>query len=170
MLHYLLVLAPLFAIISASPTPTTNEITPRYQQPAYVASPGPIPFADPGRGGWPAVYSVDQTWSGTDYPKDDITTATFEHCLVDYGSNQFYNSWQGNICGGLGWFKGGSGISQYDCYQICATYLLYAGARLGRHEYMCEFRRKIHDKCWMGYHRLPYTALQDTNGVYAAES
>lgn len=43
-------------------------------------------------------------------------------CLNEYGCGNFANSWDGNVCGGRGWFKGppNSKTSNTQCYQVLA--------------------------------------------------
>lgn len=122
---------------------------------AFVSAPGPIPFSNPTHGGdWP--QGTTNRWNGG-FPSNELTQDDFAKCLQDYGSGRFYDSWDGNVCGGLGWYKGAANdkIGTYDCYQTCATWLLYDGARNRNGDYLCDYRKGISGHCWMGYHRLP---------------
>ncbi|KAL9025570.1 MAG: hypothetical protein Q9196_005633 [Gyalolechia fulgens] len=109
----------------------------------FVPAPGPIPFSNTHRGGeWPQGVTIR---SKQGLSTDAATQATIAQCLTDYGSGRFYDSWAGNICGNLGWFKGTSNdkIDIYDCYQSCAPYLLYDGARNGAVDYQCDYRKGV---------------------------
>lgn len=122
---------------------------------AFVPAPGPIPFSNPAHGGdWPE--GAERTNWDEGLPTDAVTQAAFAQCLTDFGSGAFYDSWAGNRCGNLGWFKGAANdkISTYDCYQSCAPYLLYDGARGGAVDFQCDYRTGTKGHCWMGYHRL----------------
>lgn len=41
-------------------------------------------------------------------------------------------------------------ISPYDCYQTCATYILYQGIEEGGYMYQCRLV-KGEGSCWIGY-------------------
>ncbi|KAL8867043.1 MAG: hypothetical protein Q9174_005916, partial [Haloplaca sp. 1 TL-2023] len=99
-----------------------------------VQCPGPIPMRAKGEGVRLVSDSVDFKGVEDGLGLDSKTQDTFRKCLVDYGSGMFMDGWQGNICGGLGWYKGSknSDIDAYLCYQICAPYLLDAGAKGSR--------------------------------------
>ncbi|KAL8749083.1 MAG: hypothetical protein Q9184_006943 [Pyrenodesmia sp. 2 TL-2023] len=121
----------------------------------FVPAPGPIPFSNIHAGDdWPRGTTIRWTEG---FPTSLLSTDDFAKCLTEYGSGRFYDSWDGNICGGLGWYKGGAGdkISTYHCYQTCAPWLLYDGALRDNGEYMCEVRKGLKGHCWMGYNRLP---------------
>lgn len=151
----------LFAL-AASCTPTTipkQSLNSR----ALVPYPGPIPYQNPSTG-LPNQQSV------TDNVKaSHLTTSkdAMKACLVAYGSYQFYDSWQGNVCGGLGWFKGSTNdkIDPYDCYQTCASWLEENGIENGASDYQCDFRVGMHGHCWMGYHPV---APESTPSLNAA--
>ncbi|KAL8684483.1 MAG: hypothetical protein Q9224_006323, partial [Gallowayella concinna] len=121
-MHYILLplLATLLGATSATPfKPDGHDFE-------YVPAPGPIPFSDgtPGSGGgWPkGTTSRSKDGGATDQATKDILT----QCLIDYSKDRFYDSWDGNECGGLGWFKGSTvtdpkdQINTYSCYQACA--------------------------------------------------
>ncbi|KAI4233839.1 MAG: hypothetical protein L6R40_006965 [Gallowayella cf. fulva] len=116
----------------------------------YIPFPGPIPFSNPGE--WPKG-TTSRSKGGL--PTDTATFDTMATCLRDYGSNAFYDSWAGAVCGGMGWFKGtvNDKVNPYDCYQSCAPWLLYDGVRNGEAEYLCDYRNGFKGHCWMGYHR-----------------
>ncbi|KAI4120702.1 MAG: hypothetical protein LQ338_006826 [Usnochroma carphineum] len=142
-------LALILALTSATPLSAPGKGF------AFVPAPGPIPYSNPNHGGdWPEGTTV--RYSGG-LPTDEVTQAIFAQCLQDYGSGRFYDSWDGNICGNLGWFKGSANdkIGTYDCYQTCAPWLMYNGAARGDVEYQCDYRKGLKGHCWMGYHRLP---------------
>lgn len=135
-----------FATLTVSlPTPT-NNLSPR----ANVPSPGPIPYQKPNEG-YPDQQSVtgDDRHSGLQQTKDVMVA-----CLVAYGSGRFYDSWDGNYCGGYGWFKGSKNnhIGTYKCYQTCATWIEGDGIDNGSSDYLCDFRTGTTGHCWMGYH------------------
>ena len=132
-------------------------------------APGPIPFDKERLPKDVAESSINVEWKDRSLGLDDRTQQTFEICLINYGQGPFYDGLQGNICGGLGWFKGtaGGGIDAYDCYRVCAGEL-YRWAKKGFKDVKCEFRKGLHDKCWLGYHPMPYTSNQMTYPAYAA--
>lgn len=135
----------LFAVFAAS-TPTPAE---DLQARAHVPSPGPIPYQDP-KQGLPDQQGAtgEDKHSGLTQSKD-----VMKACLVEYGSDRFYDSWNGNYCGGFGWFKGSDGhIGSYECYQICASWLEGNGIDSGSIDYQCDVRKGINGHCWMGYH------------------
>ena len=105
---------------------------------SYAAAPGPIPYPDAGE--WPAEQSVtgNPKHFGLSVPEQNMTD-----CLAQYSSGQFYDSWDGNVCAGMGWFKGppDSSINTYDCYQTCATWLMWDGIKRGASDYQCDYRR-----------------------------
>ncbi|CAF9934674.1 MAG: hypothetical protein ALECFALPRED_006057 [Alectoria fallacina] len=70
-------------------------------------------------------------------------------CLNDYGCGNFANSWNGNICGGRGWFKGppNSKTSNSKCYQELAPWVLMDGIQAGNTHYKAMFA----NDCYMGY-------------------
>jgi hypothetical protein len=136
----------LFALLAAStPTPTENLVAR-----ANVPSPGPIPYEDP-RIGLPDTQGVvsNNKHSGLTQSKD-----VMKACLVEFGSGKFYDSWDGNYCGGFGWFKGpeDSHIGTYKCYQTCASWLESDGIDGGSTDYQCDIRQRVKNHCWMGYH------------------
>ncbi|KAL8965878.1 MAG: hypothetical protein Q9183_003641 [Haloplaca sp. 2 TL-2023] len=166
MLFTLLVLAILQAVGTATPL---HSLEPREDR---VPCPGPIPI--PETRGWGVRPLVDSVQFGQDeggLGLDAKTQDTFRKCLVDYGSGMFMNGWQGNVCGGLGWFKGtkNTEIDPYWCYQVCAPYLR-DNAALGAKKMECKFRRGWGKgkECWMGYHPFAYTSTQLTYPEYAA--
>ena len=125
----------------------TRDLQPRADRTAY---PGPIPYQDP-KVGLPNQQDVTSNIKhfGLNVDKDDMKA-----CLVDYGSDRFYDSWDGNVCGGLGWFKGAKNdhIDPYDCYQTCASWVELEGIGGGAKDYQCDFERGTKGHCWMGYH------------------
>ena len=134
------------AFAASTPTRTTQQLVPR----AQVPSPGPIPYQSPNVG-LPNQESVTGNIKhfGLQTSLDDMKA-----CLVAYGSGQFYDSWDGNVCGGYGWFKGSNNdnIDTYDCYQTCASWLEGEGFDNKASDYQCDFERGTNGHCWMGYH------------------
>ena len=67
----------------------------------------------------PDQNSVTEQFSGGSPKLNELDLAT---CLNDYGCGNFANSWDGNVCGGRGWFKGppNSKTSNTQCYQVLA--------------------------------------------------
>ncbi|KAL8803001.1 MAG: hypothetical protein Q9182_003426 [Xanthomendoza sp. 2 TL-2023] len=148
-MHYILpFLASLLSATSAIP------FKPQGFQFDYVPAPGPIPFSDGvSGGGWPKGTTTRSKDGGA---TDQATKDTLTQCLKDYGTGKFYDSWEGNACGGVGWFKGtvanpSDQINTYDCYQACAPYVLAQGVNGAQKEFLCEFRTGVGNKCWMGY-------------------
>jgi len=123
---------------------------------------GPIHY--PGPVDWPNQQSVTKNSKnfGLNVPSQIMTD-----CLNEYSTGRFHNGWDGNICAGMGWFKGGHGISVHDCYYTCATYLLYDGIKNRASDYQCDFETGISSHCWMGYHPLN-TAASNTAPALAA--
>ena len=166
MLFALLVLAILQAVGTATPLPS---LEPREDR---VPCPGPIPIPDiRGEGVRILVDSVQFKGVEKGLGLDTKTQDTFKKCLVDYGSGMFMNGWQGNVCGGLGWFKGtkNSDIDPYMCYSVCSAYLR-DNAEQGVKKIECEYHRGWGKgkECWMGYHPFAYTSTQLTYPEFAA--
>lgn len=78
---------------------------------------------------------------------------TMISCLNAYGCGDFANSWNGNICGGRGWFKGTSNdkISADYCYEILAPWIIKQGILAGSSDFQADFRKGVKGHCWMGY-------------------
>ncbi len=115
---------------------------------AKVPYPGPIPYSS---------WNMPNQQSVNSNDKHDGLTSTIDvmtSCLQDFGYGRFYDSWDGNYCGGYGWFKGptDSKISTYDCYHTCAAYVSLMGINGGSKDYQCDFRTGMKGHCWMGYH------------------
>ncbi|KAL8758153.1 MAG: hypothetical protein Q9199_001690 [Rusavskia elegans] len=147
--HHLTLLAALSSLISAIPLQVPGHDF------AFVPYPGPIPYSNPSHGGdWP--QGTTSRYNGG-LSTDSTTLSTMSKCLQDYGSGRFYDTWDGNRCGGMGWYKGTANgkVDVYKCYQSCAPYLMYDGAKQGAAEYLCDYRTGLKGHCWMGYHRLP---------------
>ena len=140
------------ALVVSIPAHLTQNVLPR----ANVPYPGPIPYPDP-RQGLPYQQSVYANIKHFGLGQDDQTYQTMKDCLVAYGSNQFYDSWMGNNCGGMGWFKGtpNGKMNPYECYHTCASWLEGDGFRSGAKDYQCDFRTGTKGHCWMGYHPVP---------------
>ena len=107
--------------------------------------PGCISFTDP------SVLldnqqSVTQQYSGG---SPALSQLDLTSCLNDYGCGNFSNSWNGNVCGGRGWFKGppNSKTSNSECYQVLAPWVLLNGIQAGNTYY----KAKIGNQCYMGY-------------------
>lgn len=71
-------------------------------------------------------------------------------CLDDYGCGNFSQSWDGNVCGGRGWFKGppNSKTSASECFRQLAPWVLSQGINSGDAYYKAQLGR---DGCYMGY-------------------
>lgn len=67
----------------------------------------------------PDQNSVTEQFSGGSPSLNQLDLTT---CLNEYGCGNFANSWDGNVCGGRGWFKGppNSKTSNTHCYQVLA--------------------------------------------------
>lgn len=89
---------------------------------------------------------VTQQYSGGSATLSQLDLTT---CLNDYGCGRFSNSWDGNVCGGRGWFKGppGSKTSNYDCFQMLAPWVLENGIQAGNTYYEATLGKD----CYMGY-------------------
>ena len=164
-MHYLFaLLASLVSLISATPLKGIGLDF------SYVPFPGPIPYSDISNGGeWPR--GTTRRYNGG-LSTDDATMDTMRQCLLEYGSGRFYDSWDGNRCGGMGWFKGTTNdkVNPYACYQTCAPYLMFDGAKRGAGEYLCDYRTGLKGHCWMGYHPLPAVELEETTAPEVASS
>jgi len=147
--YYILVLTSLIATATAASLPQRDE--------------GPIQY--PGPVDWPNQQSVttNRKHLGLNVPVQDMTD-----CLNAYSTGRFHDGWDGNICAGMGWFKGGHGISAHDCYYTCATYLLYDGIQRGASDYQCDLRTGTSSHCWMGYHPLDEAASTTLAALAAA--
>ncbi|KAL8946210.1 MAG: hypothetical protein Q9222_007367 [Ikaeria aurantiellina] len=159
---YLLALLTLLTITRSHPLtpPPTSSVSPLPSIP-----PGPIPFSNPNHGGlWP-ISTTSRYNSGLS--SDPVTIANMSACLTNYSIGRFYDSWDGNVCNGMGWFKGSANdkINPYDCYQACAPWVLYDGVEnKGAKDYLCDLRRGVKGHCWMGYHQLNGTEGGDGTG------
>ncbi|KAI9823897.1 MAG: hypothetical protein M1832_002215 [Thelocarpon impressellum] len=72
------------------------------------------------------------------------------------GCNRRYRTgkdgWSGQVCGGLGWFKGGNAYENADnCFDACQACLLGAIARNAT-SVQCDNKITEVSKCWMGWH------------------
>ncbi|KAL8865032.1 MAG: hypothetical protein Q9174_007110, partial [Haloplaca sp. 1 TL-2023] len=90
----------------ASASPLTSYLIRRADR---TPAPGPIPFDKDRRPRDIPESSLDVEWKDQSLGLDDRTMQTFDICLENYGEGPFYDGLQGNICGGLGWFKGTAG-------------------------------------------------------------
>ncbi|KAL8662978.1 MAG: hypothetical protein Q9168_008174 [Polycauliona sp. 1 TL-2023] len=149
-MHYVL---PLLASLlgAASATPLEARAVQGFDFPTANA-PGPIPFSDGTTGGgWPIGVDnpiVSQGGGATDGP----TQAILADCLTKYSEGDFYNSWLGMNCGGVGWFKGSTvGVDPYHCYQACAPFVLANGIKESQKSATVTYRVGLKGKCWMGY-------------------
>lgn len=90
--------------------------------------------------------TVTQQYSegGPALSQPDLTT-----CLNEYGCGTFSNSWNGNVCGGRGWFKGppDSKANNTECYQALAPWVLLNGIK-ARNTY---YKAMLGHHCYMGY-------------------
>lgn len=136
------------AFAASTPTPPTEDLLPR----AKVPYPGPIPYADPKKGfPFSQFVTIEEKALGL-----NTSIEIMKDCLVAYGSDKFYDSWQGNYCGGMGWFKGSTQqntISTYTCYQACASWIEGRGFADGASDFQCNLELRRERRCWMGYHQ-----------------
>ena len=90
--------------------------------------------------------TVTQQYSGGSpaISQSDLTT-----CLNEYGCGNFSASWNGNVCGGRGWFKGppNAKTSESECYQDLAPWVLLNGIQAGN---TC-YKAMLGKGCYMGY-------------------
>ena len=79
-----------------------------------------------------------------------LSLSDWTSCLNEYGCGNFSDSWNGNVCGGRGWFKGppSSKTSATDCFQQLAPWVLMQGIRGGSTYYKAQLGRS---GCYMGY-------------------
>ncbi|CAF9935301.1 MAG: hypothetical protein HETSPECPRED_009733 [Heterodermia speciosa] len=147
---------PLLLLLNALPFTLPLSLPPR--------DTGPIPITNP-VGGWPAAQSV--TFNLRSFGLDPSSQPAVSDCLTAYSMGRFYDGWDGNICGNLGWFKGTANddVDAVECYSICATYVLYEGVRGGARDFQCDFRKGIHGHCWMGYHPLEEWEAEGDGGT-----
>lgn len=100
----------------------------------------------------PDVALMDQNsvtqWYSMGSPA--LSQSGLTNCLNEYGCGNFSNSWNGNVCGGRGWFKGppSSKTSSDECYHVLAPWILLNGIRSGSTYYKAMLGRK---GCYMGY-------------------
>ena len=89
---------------------------------------------------------VTQQYSGNSAA---LSQLELTNCLNDYGCGRFSDSWDGNVCGGRGWFKGppDSKTSNSECYQILAPWVLLNGIQSGSGYY----KAMLGKHCYMGY-------------------
>ena len=102
-------------------------------------SPGCISYTDP-RALLENQNSVLEWYSGGSpaLGQQDLTG-----CLNEYGCGDFSNSWNGNVCGGRGWFKGppDSKTSNVECFQELAPWVLAHGIQTGNSYYKAQLGR-----------------------------
>ncbi|KAI0820115.1 hypothetical protein BC628DRAFT_928794 [Trametes gibbosa] len=68
-------------------------------------------------------------------------------CLLGYRSG----NWNGETCGGRGWFKGGQNYDNpNDCWDACAQLLIDA-INQGASDVECD-DHEGGSRCWIGYH------------------
>lgn len=105
-----------------------------------------IPYIDP-RVLLQNQWKVMQWYSGYSSALNDLELTD---CLNEYGCGNFSNSWQGNVCGGRGWFKGppSSKSSSTKCFQELAPWVLLQGIKSGNTYYKAQLAR---NDCYMGY-------------------
>jgi len=140
------------ALVASNPTHHRRDLLPR----GRIAYPGPIPYPNPAFER-PNPQDVVANDKHLGLSTDTQTLQTMKDCLVAYGSDRFFDSWDGNICGGMGWFKGShnGNIDPYGCYEVCASYVEGDGFTRGVKDFQCDFRKGTKGHCWMGYHPLP---------------
>ena len=138
-------LLTLFAFAAAS---VEISLSQNHEQRDSMLNTGPacISYVDP-RVGLRSANSVTHQYSsgGPALSQVELTT-----CLNEYGCGTFSNSWNGNVCGGRGWFKGppGSKISSAECFQVLAPWVLLNGIWGGNTYYKAMLGK--HD-CYLGY-------------------
>ena len=144
MIRLLLILLVAFAVWCSPTASQPKTLSAR----ANTPYPGPIPYSINNLQNQQSV-TINDKHQGLSTDSDTMIS-----CLKDFGYGQFYDSWDGNYCGGYGWFKGppDSKISTYDCYQTCAGYTQLSGILAGSKDFQCDMRTGVHGKCWMGYH------------------
>jgi len=141
---------PVIIILFAAFTSCTPTLTENLSPRGNVPSPGPIPYQNPEHG----LPNQQSVVGNNKHSKLTQSKNLMKACLVAYGSDRFYDSWDGNDCGGFGWFKGSNNgkIGTYECYQTCASWLEGDGIDNGSTDYQCDFRTGMEGHCWMGYH------------------
>ena len=89
---------------------------------------------------------VTQEYSGGSVALSSVDLTT---CLNEYGCGVFSDSWQGNVCGRRGWFKGppSNETSSNKCYHDLAPWVLLNGIQ-GRNTY---YKATLGKDCYMGY-------------------
>ena len=90
--------------------------------------------------------TVTQQYSGGSVALNSVDLTT---CLNEYGCGIFSDSWQGNVCGGRGWFKGppSNDTSSSECYRDLAPWVLLNGIQAGNTYY----KAMLGKHCYMGY-------------------
>lgn len=142
MYHTLLVL---FALAAASMGIRPSQQNLERRDDMLNTSPGCISYTDPS-----ALLqnqnTVTEQYSGGSTALSQLDLST---CLNDYGCGNFSNSWNGNVCGGRGWFKGppSSKTSSSHCYQELAPWVLISGIKEGNTYY----KAMLGKACYMGY-------------------
>ncbi|KAI0766611.1 hypothetical protein BD413DRAFT_480810 [Trametes elegans] len=69
-------------------------------------------------------------------------------CLTNYR----WDNWDGQDCGGRGWFKGHHNYDNpHNCYDACAQ-LLVAAIDQGASDVECDDVEGKNSYCWMGFH------------------
>lgn len=142
MRHTLLIL---FALAATSMGINLSERNLERRDDMLNTGPGCISYTNPG-----ALLqnqnTVTEQYSGGSPALSQIDLTT---CLNEYGCGNFSNSWNGNVCGGRGWFKGppSSKTSNSQCYQELAPWVLMNGIQAGNTYYKATFGKD----CFMGY-------------------
>jgi hypothetical protein len=69
-------------------------------------------------------------------------------CLENYRNG----NWDGEECGGYGWFKGGFAYADPDnCYDACESCIDHAITAFAD-DVQCDDYEGVSAHCWMGYH------------------
>ena len=135
----------LFALVAQS---MGNSLSQRHLEPRDTmlnTGPGCVSYTSPSA---VLLYqsTVTQEYSGGSVA---LSSADLTTCLNEYGCGVFSDSWQGNVCGGRGWFKGppSSTKSSKGCYQDLAPWVLLNGIQAGNTYYQATLGKG----CYMGY-------------------
>ena len=133
----------LLALAATSMGIALPQQSPERRDALLNTAPGCNPYTDP------SVILYNQNSVAEDYSTGGpaLTQADLTTCLNEYGCGTFSTSWNGNVCGGRGWFKGPpSSENSTQCYQDLAPYVLERGIGQGYSYYKAGLKH-----CYMGY-------------------
>lgn len=120
-MHYTLLI--LFALAATSVGISLPERHPQRRDDLLNTGPGCISYTNPSALLQDQNTVTEQSSAGSPALNQlDLTT-----CLNEFGCGSFSNSWDGNVCGGRGWFKGppNSKTSNSECYQKLAPCMYF---------------------------------------------